>query len=398
MNSERKISIYLYSVLVVAHSGMQLPFLSFMKGNNQTILAIFLLMIGFVLFGKRKRLDSYRLGMKLFWLLMASLAMSIIMAYQIWGQDIMTSILLYRIHIWVLFLPLLIYIKPSLRSICDALYAFTITAILVWVGQFIGVIPIEFRESIWGETMDDANEFGGYGISGARLITFALYIFLYEMANNFSKRNIIKVLLTLTAVILTTQRALMFFALPITAYTFLFKINLNRNKKVAIGFIFLFFAIIFFANTIEVWQSFIEETNEQLGDKDYNRWMAINYFFNTYNSGILASIFGNGCLSLHNSGGVLLYELGYRGIFIDDIGMICVWVRYGIIPLIILYYVVIKTFRTKQMPIYLKFACIHIGCLPTAWTLVGHHWFVLIFIIYLFCVNMSKERAKLQIQ
>ena len=396
MADERKISIYIYSVLVVAHSGMQLPFLSFMKGNNQTILAIFLLIAGFALFYKRKRLASHRLGMKLFWLLVVSLAISIIMAYHTWGQSITTSLLLYRIHIWIMFIPLLLYIKPSLNSISDALYAFTITALLVWVGQQIGVIPIEFRESIWGRTLDESDEFGGYGIIGARVITFSLYIFLFEMANNFTKTNIIKVVLTLIGVILTTQRAMMFFALPITAYTFLFKINISRNKKVAIGFIFLFFAAIFFTNTIEIWQMLIEETSEQMGDKDYNRWLAVDYFLYKYNSGILTSIFGNGCLSLHNAGGMLIHNLGYIGIFIDDIGIGCVWVRYGIIPIILLYYIIIKTLKSKQMPLYMKYACIHIGLLPTAWTLIGHHWFVLIFIIYLFCLNLSNERIKRQ--
>lgn len=391
---ERKISIYLYILLLVNQSGMQLPFLNFMTGNNQIILAGLLLVAGFFLFYKKKRLSTHSLGMKFFWWLLAALVISVFMAYIQWRQNFTTSILLYRNHIWLFFLPLLFYIKPSVKSISNALFAFTLTALFVCLGQIIGVFPVIVRESIWGTEINSLNEFGGYGIVGARLVTFSLYMFLGEMALKFSRKNIIRVLIALIAVLLTAQRALLLFALPLTAYVFLFKVKLSAGKKIAISLLFLIIATIFFVNTSEIWLSFLTETTEQLNDTDYNRWLAFDYFFNKYSNGLLPLILGNGFLSLKNAGGQLIYNLGYSGIFIDDIGMVGVWVRYGIIPFVILYYVVVNTLRSKTMPLYLKLMCVHIGFLPISWTLIGPHYFVFIFLIYFYCLNKGLLSKK----
>ena len=88
MNREKKISIYLFIVLLVSQSGMQLPFLSFMKGNNQIILAGLLWFVGYFLFHKRNKLAGHLLAMKLFGILLSAIIISTIMAYNFWGQDL----------------------------------------------------------------------------------------------------------------------------------------------------------------------------------------------------------------------------------------------------------------------------------------------------------------------
>lgn len=391
MNREKKISIYLFIVLLVSQSGMQLPFLSFMKGNNQIILAGLLWFVGYFLFHKRNKLAGHLLAMKLFGILLSAIIISTIMAYSFWGQDFITSILLYRHNIWIIYLPLILYIKPTQRSISSSLFAFTVLSLSVWLGQIIGIIPVTLRESIWGEVIDEVNEFGGRAVYGIRIITFAFYLFLAEMAYKFTKKNLIKVLVTFITIVFASQRALLLFALPIMAYTFIFKVNIKRSYKTAIAFLFMIAAIVFFVQTSDIWISFIEETVDQLGDKDYNRWMAVDYFLNNYNSGPLTVIFGNGFLSMHNYGGRLIHELGYRGIFIDDIGMLGVWVRYGVIPILVTYYIIIKVVKAKNMPLFMRFICIHIGLLPTAWTLIGPHIFVLILMIYFYCINIEHK-------
>ncbi|MBR5595992.1 MAG: LPXTG cell wall anchor domain-containing protein [Paludibacteraceae bacterium] len=391
LNEDNKISIYLYFVLLVSQSGMQLPFLHFMEGNNKYILAGLLLIAGLFFFYKKKRMPGLFLGMKFFWWLLIALVVSVVMAFIEWNQDFTTSILVYRYHLWLFFIPLFFYIRPSVHSISNALFAFAITSCIVCVGQMIGIFPIPVVETIWGDEMDTLNEFGGHGIVGVRLIAISLYLFLGEMATKYTKKNVFKVLVALTAVILSAQRAMMLFALPITAYVFLFKIKMSVTRKIAISFMFSIVAIVFFVNTGDIWLSLISQTTEQLGDKDYNRWLAVDFFINKYNKGTLPLFFGNGLLSLKNAGGRLLYELGYLGIYIDDIGMLGVWVRYGIIPFVVLYYIVVKVLLSKTMPLYLKLMCIHVGFLPTSWILLGPHYFVLILLIYLYCLNLPSK-------
>lgn len=384
LSKENKLSIYLYLILIVNQSGVRLPFLNYMTGNNQIVLAVLLLLVGFLFFRKEGRLHYHWLGMRLFWWLLTALVLSIFMAYYEWQQDYSTSILLYRHHIWLLFLPLFLYVKPSVKSISDALFAFTITSGLVWVGQVIGILPVTVHETITGVIMDGTDEFGGHGVVGVRIVTFSLYLFLWEVSLKLSKINILKVLIAIIVVVLSTQRAMLLFALLLTAYVFIFKI-----KKVSISLLFTISALLFFINTQEIWLGFIDETTAQMGDKDYNRWKAIDYFLNHYSKGFMPKYLGNGFLSLKNSGGVLLYNLGYDGIFIDDIGMLGVWVRYGLIPLLIVYYVVIKIFMSKSSPLYMRLMGLHIALLPTSWTLIGPHYFVLLFLIYLYCLNRN---------
>ena len=190
MNREKKISIYLFIVLLVSQSGMNLPFLSFMKGNNQIILAGLLWFVGYFLFYTRYKLARHMLAMKLFGILLSAIIISIIMAYNFWEQDFTTSILLYRHNIWIIYLPLILYIKPTQRSISSSLFAFTVLSLCVWLGQIIGLIPVTLRESIWGEVIDEVNEFGGRAVYGIRIITFAFYLFLAEMAYKFTKKII----------------------------------------------------------------------------------------------------------------------------------------------------------------------------------------------------------------
>lgn len=395
MSNDKQISIYLYLVLLVSQSGMQIPALSFMTGNNQIFFAIPLLIIGLYKYNSRGRIANHSIGMKFFWTLIIALFLSIIMADFFWGQDIITSMVLYRHNYMLLYILFFLLAKPSLKSISNALLAFTLTALIVWIAQAAGIFSVNHREDIWGTTMDATNEFGGYGIYGIRIIVLAFYIFISEMISKFSLKNFIKVAIALLTITFAAQRSMYLFVFPILAYAFIFKIKTSKINKLAISFVFISGAIGVLLYTSDIWISFITETTEQLGDNDYNRWKAVDFFVYKYNANILTAIFGNGFLSLRNAGGVAIQDLGYSGIFIDDIGMLCVWVRYGIIPVILIYYLIIKILKTKEMPLYLKFISIHIGLLPTSWTLVGPHCFVLVVMIYLYCLNLNKRNNKI---
>lgn len=391
MKSDKALSIYIFLVLFVFQSGMKIPLFFFLSGDYKYILAVILLIIGAYFGIKRKKLSSHSLGLKIFWWLLIALACSIIMADLVWGQSYGISIELYRNNIWILFLPVLLSLQPSMKAIENALYWLVITALIVWVGNVTGVIPPVFHETIWGEVMDGTNEFGGYAVPAERMMAFAFYFFLGNLTTKFTKKNIFRTTLAFILVLFTAQRSLIFISLPILIYAIFFKMNLSRNKQILIAFSLVVILSVFFVQTQEIWIGFFEETQNQLGDKDYNRWKAVDYFINDYGNGTFTTLFGNGFLSLRNRGGQALLELGYSGIFIDDIGMIGVWIRYGLIPLIIQYYLVIKVLLSRTMPISLRFFCIHIGVLPTAWTLMGPHYFAFILLIYMYCYFKDKK-------
>jgi len=109
-------------------------------------------------------------------------------------------------------------------------------------------------------------------------------------------------------------------------------------------------------------------------------------------------IFGNGFPSGGNSSlGVLMWKNFERGIFASDLGMIGMWVDYGIIPLIAIYAVLINVLRRKYMPLAMKFISLHIILVPTIfhfWTNPGIALFVLI--IYLNAHYTEKYKKLLK--
>ena len=390
MKNSKALGIYLYIVLFVFESGMRIPMFKFLSGDVKIVFAIILLLIGAFLVDNFKKKVPYVIGYFVFKWLIIALGLSVLMAYFFWHQDLTTSILLYRHHVWILFLPLLFYLQPSEHVINNVFLAFALTVAFVWCGNVLGFITPEYHVTYSGEIIEEPDVFGGYGIPGERMITFIFYFFLSYLVSEFTLRNICKTLLAFILVLFTTQRALIFGVVPIMIYVILFKLQMKTSLRIVINFSFVIFLSVFFIQTIDIWTSFFEETSSQLSDEDYNRWKALDFFLHHYGTGWGTLIFGNGFLSLHNQGGQLLYNLGAEGIFIDDIGMIGVWVKYGIIPIILLYYIIIKVFRYSVMPIYMKCICAHIGLLPVSWTLVGPHYTVFIFIIYLYCYHRYK--------
>lgn len=391
-NKENLSTIYIFLVLLVWQAGMKIPFLNFLHGNMQIILAVILLIIGSHYFKNKNNYQFSTSGNNVFKLILCSLILSIITAYIFGGQDFLTSFILYRHHIWLLFLPLFFKIRPSQKSISNSLFYFTITSILVCLCQMLGIFSVNAGSNIWGDEVEiSQNEFGGYGIVGDRTIVFALYLFLYELAYNYNRNNLLKVLLACVAIILSAQRAMLLFALPFTLYVILFKIQIKSSKKFLFFIIFTIASLLFFSYTIDSWQALLLETTTQINDKDYNRWIALDYFLFNHNNNIITTILGNGFLSIKSIGGKLIYDLGYRGIYIDDVGMIGVWIRYGIIPIILLLYILKRVLLKKSMPLYMKLISLHIALLPTAWTLIGPHYFVLIFLIYLYYYNMNNS-------
>jgi len=146
--------------------------------------------------------------------------------------------------------------------------------------------------------------------------------------------------------------------------------------------------------TTDVWLLMITNTQNNLGESDYNRWMALYYYFGEYSSNWFCYVFGNGYPSGGNSPlGNLMWANFTKGIFSSDLGMIGMWVDYGIIPLIAMYSTIISILRHEYFPLYLKFICLHILFVPTIfhfWSNPGISFFVIL--IYLRAYYIEQNR------
>lgn len=134
-------------------------------------------------------------------------------------------------------------------------------------------------------------------------------------------------------------------------------------------------------------QSLIGETQEQLGDDEYARKVALQYYVFDYNKGsITRAIFGNGQPA---SGSTFLEDMeegNENGAYWSDLGFIGDWFLFGILPIIAIIIMMIKVFK-YPFPLYLKYLFASFLLVPTIHTFSGSERNVFYFsiVLYLFC-------------
>jgi len=172
----------------------------------------------------------------------------------------------------------------------------------------------------------------------------------------------------------------------------------KSNYKTTILIVSSIVIVIGIIYTTEMWTILIKNTQSNLGESDYNRWKALYYYFNEYSSNWFCYIFGNGYPSGGKSPlGNLLWANFERGIYATDLGMIGMWVDFGIIPLIAIYSIIVSILRHDFFPLYLKFMCLHIVFVPTIfhfWSNPSVSFFVLIIYLNAYYLEQNKNRIK----
>jgi len=131
----------------------------------------------------------------------------------------------------------------------------------------------------------------------------------------------------------------------------------SRYKPILI----LFFAVIvvFITRlTFDQWYTLFSQTTLELNNDDYNRVKAFNYFLFEANPHWINYFIGNGFLSAHAT--TLKANLMATGIYNSDMGFIGMWNYYGIIPIILYFVFIIKSFISKSIPFYVKAMAFHI--------------------------------------
>lgn len=284
--------------------------------------------------------------------------------YYLYNQSIISTILSQRFNYSILFLLVFLWIKPSENDFYKAIQLCTYIGI---VGMLISIVfPSYF---ISAENYN--NLLGRQSAGSADLITSStgssllLFYFFMQIEKWFYKPNtkqVVEVLFLLLMLILLQNRSRLIISIPIFIYSFIRLKSVNKRKYwMIIGIVFsLVFSFLF--NSI---YSLYEETQAQLGDNDYNRWQAISYFLFEAKCNIFTILFGHG---LSASGSdylkVLLTAQEDRYAYLSDIGLIGTFYLYGLSFVSIVYYFVIKSFKSFQ-PMYLKFFALYIIVVPT---------------------------------
>ncbi len=312
-------------------------------------------------------------------------------AYLFWGQGIFTSFLAQRRLYCFILLPTLLYLTPSENDIFKSLQWITIGTIIAWFLSIIAPSFIGISEEAVKMKMAYGSTDIGFYVAGINFVLIYFYYLTQKYITNFSFNTFLKATALFIFIFLYQNRSMLIGASLIYIYSLL-KYKSKYKTIIFIGQILLLFVVLIL--TKNIWQGLIEESNSQIGDSDYGRWKALEYYIYTYSPNWFCNIFGNGMPSVGKSAlGNLYLSNMEKGMFISDIGMIGMWAFYGVIPLITIYYILIKSIIKKGFPLYLKFISFHIILIPTIFQF-SNYMGILFFslIIYLYIYTKETQR------
>lgn len=329
------------------------PF-GYFSEDIQLILIVAYLIFGCIKYRKRPRilfLDKYKY---LKWIFIG-IMLSVIPAYLFYGQPITQSLITYRAQYLIFTIPVLFVISPRFEEIVKSLFLFSF--LLLGVNLLIKInyslFVINDRKIEYLSQLGELNTLTKVG--GIEYITIPLFYYLQQIKEKFNVLSFIKVLFLLFVIFIVENRSTLFPAIIFALYTFIF---IKSKYKPIIWIAISAIGIYFVMHNLEVFTSLIEQTSEELGNQDYNRNKAWNYFLYSYSPHWLCYILGNGLLSAHYSPIILL--LMEDGIYNSDVGFIGYWNQFGIIPVItifMMYFSVLK--NKKQYPFFMKLIVVY---------------------------------------
>jgi hypothetical protein len=343
---------------------------------------------------RRKGLNNFRYNRTIYYILLG-VFISMFSAYYFGKQSIMTTLVAQRTIYTFAFLPVILFVQPTERDIAKALKWITIGTVIVWILVHIKTdlvkLDKESIEQFETEKQDLSSKLEFY-VNGIYFVVLYLYFKMNEYIKKFSWNVFVEASLVLTFIILYQNRSMIMGVAPIFIYSLL---KFRSNSKTLVIIALSVILCVAIALTSDIWLALINNTQSNLNETDYNRWKALYYYFYQYSQNWFCYIFGNGFPSGGKSPlGNLMWSNFTKGIYASDLGMIGMWVDYGLIPLIALYTVIASVLRHRYFPLYLKFICLHILFVPTIfhfWANPGITFFVIIIYFYAYYTERNKK-------
>lgn len=288
-----------------------------------------------------------------------SILPSVYMAYHLFHQGLVQSIISYRNLLLFLAIPSFLKIELSEKAIIRACLSFSITTIIVSLIRtldisFLFVYTEKMEEAIEITTSSDNDILTG-GIKGIELVLLPLYYYCQQLYHKFSNKSLIIVLGLFLIVFLGQNRSTLFPAALVVGLTFLFSDMRPKYLK----YITIFILSIFVMYVLkDKFMSLIEETNTQITSSYDPRVVAMAYFLDFDRMSLGEILFGTGNISFQTSSYVK--DLQEAHIHYSDVGFIGFWSQYGILPVILFLYYILKGIFTKCLPSYIRITAAHI--------------------------------------
>ena len=304
----------------------------------------------------------------------------------LYGQSFVSSFITSRAMLSMLALPILFVIQLSRRDIEKAAKWFSIILLVFAILDAMG-IPILDRSFFIDEDhpkkLIDDDSFVML-LPGFHWVGISLFFCLDKLKKVFSTRNLVSSVFFFSAVFLLQNRTMLFISAVFFAYTFFTVTGKTSKQTAVIRYGTLLIVALIIGVTAPQWLKLFKETSSQLGNDDYNRLLAYNYFLFQACPGVIHYFTGMGLISAKISS--IMKDLMDAGIYNSDVGFVGLWNHYGILPIIAVLIVTLKALK-KGMPLYLKFNALFIligGATITCFNTPDKNLWLCVFIYLLF--------------
>ena len=272
----------------------------------------------------------------------------------LYGQSFVSSFITSRAMLSMLALPILFVIQPSRRDIEKAAKWFSIILLIFAVLDALNIPIIDrtfFIDEDRPKKLIDDDSFVML-LPGFHWVGISLFFCLDRLKKVFSTRNLVSSVFFFAAVFLLQNRTMLFICAVLFAYTFFTVTGKTSKQTAVIRYGTLLIVALIIGVTAPQWLKLFKETSSQLGNDDYNRLLAYNYFLFQACPGVIHYFTGTGLISAKTSS--IMKDLMDAGIYNSDVGFVGLWNHYGILPILTIVAVAIKGLK-KSSPHYLKF-------------------------------------------
>lgn len=306
--------------------------------------------------------------------------LSMIPAYLVYHQSIIQSLITYRQQ-YLMSIPFfLARIRPTKDDVLKALNTFSyIYGIFLFLKVIMpSLYVVDIEKEVFRSTTNNSIYLEGY-----TLMTIPLYYTLQLLVRKLTIKRMLYAFYIVALIFLSDNRSTLFPVLLLSGYMIL---KLKSSKKYFVIVLVAILGIYLMADRIF---ELIEETHTELDKGEGNRERAFMYFIFEGSNNILCAIFGNGLLSLNSTS--RLMDLMNLGIYNSDLGFIGYWNQFGIIPIIVFFYIYIGTIKNKGIPIYLKLTSIQTLICGLTISYFARPYSIIFFVLFYYLYGLALK-------
>ncbi|MBD1394648.1 hypothetical protein [Mucilaginibacter glaciei] len=331
-------------------------------------------------------------------LISVSVLISVFMAQYTWGQGLSNSPTTIPYAIGFVFF-FLMSVRVPIKTVENIVMIYGVIYILLFLFQFTHSGTVYF-----GRAQEFKLDRGIVRVNfpGAGVFFLACFIAINRvtsLANNYKYLYLLFALVAVVIIILQVTRQEIFVMLLVYLIHFLRSVKLPYKLAVIALFTLGGYLFIHSNNTVSKGLGEQQKQDASYG-KDYIRILAADYYLTQFTPNGISKILGNGFANDTSNYGKSLIALGDRyGYFLTDVGIVEVYISFGIFAIIGYVLIFVKSF-TIPVPsdyYYLKYYLwmIMLTCLTSDFLI--SYYFLITTVLVLYCYQVIYEQNKLKL-